>query len=125
MHTASLEYFLFSALLKITEISSLWTIASSCISLLTCLVYKDYNWFVHLLIGWPPESSSHRFTDSMERNNSWEAACCVDTQAFPNILWNPKVHYRVRKSPAPVELAFVTIFKNTVLNRILYATELD
>jgi hypothetical protein len=35
----------------------------------------------------------------MELNPSWDAASCVATKAFPNILWSPTFHFRVSKSP--------------------------
>jgi hypothetical protein len=52
----------------------------------------------------------------MELCPSWEAASRLATQEFPKILWNPKVYYRVHRSPPLVPLRN----KNNPLHNIPY-----
>jgi hypothetical protein len=40
----------------------------------------------------------------MEQSTSWEANSFAASKEFFRILLNPKVHYRIHKSPPPVSI---------------------
>ena len=52
----------------------------------------------------------------MEYNPSWEANRFSAGQEIPGILWNPKIHYRIHKSPpaVPIVVQFQSISGVTV-----------
>ena len=50
------------------------------------------------------EYTSHPLTHSIEQIPSWEDNRFSASQEIPHIIWNPKVHYRIHKCPAPVSI---------------------
>lgn len=46
----------------------------------------------------------YNLTNSKELSHSWEATSRSDTQGFPNILWNPEVHYYLQNSSTVISI---------------------
>ena len=47
---------------------------------------------------------TYLLTCSMEQSPTWEAKLFSANQEFPRVLYNPKVNYRIYKSPPPVPI---------------------
>jgi hypothetical protein len=72
-----------------------------------------------------PMICTHSVTHSlMKPSPSCEAANCAATQELPTILRNPKVHYRIHKSPPSIPiLSQIRHFMKFARDLLLCATE--
>jgi len=78
----------------------------------------------HLASRNPVNLLTYSFTYSIQHRLSWESNRFSASQETPQILWNPKVHYRIHKCPPPVhilsQLDLIRASRSQFLNIHLY-----
>jgi len=75
---------------------------SSCVHSVDRDNFNFFTEFVDFLVNF--QHQSYLLTHSMEQSPSWEANRFSASQQILHILWDPKVHYRIRMCPLPIPI---------------------